>query len=74
MPQLTISLPHTPTNKQTLAAAVCLYLVMGRKQTPLQLVALALLLSACACHLVTERERERESVCVCVCDFEGKGA
>jgi hypothetical protein len=32
---------------QTLAAAVCLYLVIGRRQTPLQMAALALLLTAC---------------------------
>jgi len=32
---------------KTLAAAVCLYFFLGRKQTPLQLVALALLLTAC---------------------------
>lgn len=48
---LSASNPPKPPHitHQTLAAAVCLYLVMGRRQTPLQLVALALLLSACMC-------------------------
>lgn len=39
---------HLSTPQQTLAAAMCLYLVIGRRQTPPQMAALALLLTACA--------------------------